>query len=163
MESINGLPAHPLFVHAPIVLVPLAAIAALVVAAAEVIGRRPGRLAHWVVAGAAAVGLVATQLAVSSGYRFDEIAGKAVDTSDHEALGETTRNLVALFLVAALITAGLAGTVAGGDRSGRRRLAVRAGVALTTLSAIMSTIWMVRTGDEGARLVWDGVLLIRRR
>jgi uncharacterized membrane protein len=158
MESVSGLPAHPLFVHAPVVLVPLATLLALACATWPRLRRRAG----WAVAGAAAVGLIATQLAVSSGYRFDELLEGAVDTSDHQALGETTRNLVAVFLVSAMATAWL-DRPTGDPATGLRRWAVVAGVVVTTLSSVMATVWMIRTGEEGARLVWDGVLTARLR
>lgn len=155
MESISGLPAHPLFVHAPVVLVPLAMLFALACAARPGLRRRAG----WALAGAAVVTLVATQLAVSSGYRFDELLDGAADTSDHQALGETTRNLVAVFAVGSLVTAVL--DRPGGGPSARRRWAVLAAMAVTTLSSVMATLWVIRTGDEGARLVWDGVIAAR--
>ena len=153
MESVSGLPAHPLFVHAPIVLVPLATLFALACAARPSLRRRAG----WALTGAAAVGFVATQLAVSSGYRFDDLLDGAADTTDHQALGETTRNLVAVFLVASLATA-LLDRTGGGTSTSRRRWAVLGAMAVATLSSVMATVWMIRTGDEGARLVWDGVI-----
>lgn len=153
MDSINGLPAHPLFVHAPVVLVPLATLLAIVMAARPELRRRNG----WALAIAATVGLVATQLAVSSGYEFDELVRGIVNTDRHQSLGETTRNFVAVFTVAAVVTAIL-------DRRSPERTvsATQWGtwlsMAVTTVSGVLATVWMVRTGDEGARLVWDGVL-----
>ncbi len=156
MESILGLPAHPLLVHAPVVLVPLATLFALVVAVVPRLGRRTA----WALAAAAAVCLIATQLAVSSGYAFDDLVAGAVDTDEHRGLGETTRNLVLLFFVSAAARAGLGALTVTEDR---RWLvpATRVSSAVATLSSIMATIWMVRTGHEGARLVWDGVLSAR--
>lgn len=155
MESVNGLPAHPLFVHAPVVLVPLAALVAALVAV------RPGhhRFDRWAVVAAATVALLATQLAVSSGYRLDEAAGGAIDASDHEALGETTRNLVALFLAVAVATAWSARRL--GETSTPRRRMLDRGARVTCLAvATLATVWLVRTGHEGARLVWETVLVV---
>lgn len=160
MKSINGLPAHVLFVHAPVVLVPLAALLSLAASA------RPGfrHRTWWLVPTAVAAGLIATQLAVMSGYRFDEVAGDVVDTTDHQALGEATRNLVVVFLLGAAATVWL-------DRQGRDPSRAgtpwtwtgQVGSIVTTLVGVMATVWMIRTGEEGARLVWDGVLIVTSR
>lgn len=153
MDSINGLPAHPLFVHAPVVLVPLATLLAIVMAA------RPGlrRTGGWALATAAVVGLIVTQLAVSSGYEFDELVRGAVNTDRHQALGITTRNLVAVFTVAAIVTAVLDHRFSERATSASRR-ATGLSMAATTISGLLATVWMVRTGDEGARLVWENVI-----
>ncbi len=153
MESINGLPAHPLFVHAPVVLVPLAAIMAVVMLARPDYRRRRG----WALVVAAVIGLVFTQLAVSSGYAFDELSGGVSNTDDHQALGETTRNFTVAFAVAAAATY-LLDRRSGQSDSGSVGHLATAGMALTALCAILSTVWMVRTGEEGARLVWGEVI-----
>jgi len=40
------------------------------------------------------------------------------------------------------------------------RSAVLIMVVITSLSSVVATVWMARTGDEGARLVWENVLLL---
>jgi glucan phosphoethanolaminetransferase (alkaline phosphatase superfamily) len=161
VESIAGLPAHPLLVHAPIVLVPLAAIVAIVVA----LRPRLHPLARWLVVAAAAIALATTQLAVSSGYRLDEAAGGAIDTNKHEALGETSRNLVVLFLLSALATAVAGRALRNSAVDPAPAGTIRAGLttaasATTVASAVAATIWLARTGHEGARLVWETVLVL---
>ena len=157
MESISGLPAHVLFVHAPVVLMPLSLILALWLAAKPNHRRRSGPL----LVGAGAVVLVFTVLAVQSGQAFDEIVGDRVDTGDHESLALTTQALVGAFVVASLAL-----TIV--DRRHRvepRPWSARAGwglMGLTVVTAALATLWMVRTGDEGARLVWDGVVGVNR-
>lgn len=164
MESINGLPAHPLFVHAPVVLVPLSALFALVLAA------RPGlrRKAGWGLALAAIVTLVSTQLAISSGYAFDELVAGAVNTDKHEALAITGRNFVLLFTLAALVVAVLdwrnrAGSIATtGDvtnsSASTSDTIARVGAIAAGLFSVLATVWMFRAGEEGAKLVWSGVI-----
>ena len=160
MDTINGLPAHPFFVHAPVVLTPLAAAVAVVLAV------RPGRRADWSLhlAGGAVVILVLTQLTVSSGEALAELAGDAIDVTRHRGLGLMARNLVAAFAVLATLTAGLdrrrgrIGDVGEGEpgSDGGRWPAVGAG--LSALAAVAAVVWMARAGDEGARLVWESVV-----
>ena len=153
MESITGLPAHPLLVHAPAVLVPLLTVV-LVAMAARPPWRR--RLGPAVLVAALAL-TVATFLTVRSGEAFEEIIGDRVDVSEHEELGQTTMRLVAGTFVVVLLTVG-ADRWAG--RAGPSWLRP-AGLGLSVLAALVAvaaTYWMIRTGHEGARLVWDGVI-----
>lgn len=154
MESIGGLPAHPLFVHAPVVLMPLAALVMLVLAFKPT-------WRHWVgfsLPLAAMVILVFTQLAISSGEEFSEIV--PVNTDDHEALAITTRNLIGLFAICSLVLVILERRRVQENQPRWLGPAVLIMVAATTLSSVLATVWMVRTGDEGARLVWENVLRI---
>lgn len=157
MDTVSGLPSHPLFVHAPVVLMPLAALAAIALA----IRPRWRRRSSVALAVGAAVVLVSTQLAVRSGTSFDEVVGDRVDTDRHKSLALTTRKLVALFLVSSVGTAvldvGARRRIAADDPSWHRP-ATGAAVAATVITALLAVIWMVRTGDEGARLVWEGVV-----
>ena len=153
MESINGLPAHPLFVHAPVVLMPLATIVTLVLAFRPTWRRRVG----FALPAVAVVILALTQLAISSGNAFDEIVGTRVNTDDHESLALMTRNFIAVFVVASLLLALFDRWHAKGG-SGAAGSGVLLLVAVTTISSLLATTWMIRTGDEGARLVWDGIL-----
>lgn len=153
MDSINGLPAHPLFVHAPVVLVPLMTLFALVVAARPALRRRAG----WALALAACVALIATQLAVTSGYRFDELIEGAVNTDRHQDLAEASRNLVvvAVLVLTAVVAIDFRARHAPTDRA---ETAARVTSVLGALVAVAATVWMARAGEEGARLVWSGVL-----
>jgi preprotein translocase subunit SecG len=163
VESISGLPAHTLFVHAPVVLMPLALLLTIWLAAKPNHRRRFGLL----LAGAALVVLVATFLAVSSGQAFDEIVGDRVDTGDHERLATVTLVLVAAFAVSALAMAlvdrrSARATPPEDDPSSTLTTAGWALTALTVATAALATLWMVRTGEEGARLVWHGVVGVVR-
>ena len=154
-ESVSGLPAHPLFIHAPVVLIPLTTILAIAMTVFPPLRRDwSGRLAL-----AAALTLFCTQLAVTSGYAFDELVSDLVNTDEHERLGVLTRNLVALFFLAAATLAAVQRWL----RTDRDRLGAAvtwALMILTAASAVAATVFAVRTGEAGARLVWDGVLTV---
>ena len=153
MKSLFGLPAHPLFVHLPLVLVPMAALASVVLAVRPQ-WRRRSSLALAVVA---LVAMVATFLAMQSGEAFEPAVRDVVDISTHKSLAQTTRLLVALFFVGTVAVAVL-DRMAGDARPWAAK-AAQAGIAVTALVSLAGSIWMFRTGHEGARLVWNGVQL----
>jgi hypothetical protein len=170
MEQVLDTPAHPLFVHAPVVLMPLMTIAMLVVGVVP----RWRRQYAWPLLIGAAVLLVATMLAVQSGEALDEAFDGAVPTQEHKRLAETTRLFVLGFFLATAAT--VAVTLLGGRRRGDDAapsgapLSSTAGAsllptALAVLSLVLGVlgcVWMARTGHEGASITWcpggDGVL-----
>lgn len=156
MKTFLGLPAHPLFVHAPLVLVPLVALAALALAVRPQWRRRYSTA----LAVAALVALVATLLAVRSGEAFEPAVKDVVDLDTHKSLANTTRLLVVLFFLGSAGVAAL-DRMQNDERPWADR-AAQAVVAVTALLAVAGSVWMARTGHEGARLVWDGVELTVR-
>lgn len=155
MLEIFDLPAHTLFVHAPVVLIPL------VSAGAVAIALRPAwRLRYgWLVLAGSIVTLIATTFAVSSGEAFDEFLDGAVPTARHEELGKQTQLLVILLVVVVI------GIIVRGrrrDRIGANDLqddqAARIAIAAITVTiAVAATVWVVMTGHEGARITWTGI------
>lgn len=155
MESIFDLPTHALTLHAPIVLQPLVAVLTILVVA-----RSPWRerFTPWLV-GALAIVIVATLVAISSGEAFDDLLDGQVDVSKHESLALTTRNLMFGWLLALLAIVGVQRKATSNvARVGTPLLSVVAGVF-----AVAATVWMVRTGHEGSRVVWSGVIEANRR
>ncbi len=149
MESLFGLPAHPLLVHAPVVIVPFASLFTIVLLARPA-WRRANGLA-WVVL--ASVAFASTILANQSGGAFNAVLEDRIGdlAARHEELGNQTTLLVFLYLL----------TTVGAVAAERRRPETTPGTVLAVLSALIAlaaTVWMVRTGHEGARIVWDGVL-----
>jgi hypothetical protein len=157
MKELFGLPAHPLLVHGAVVLVPLACV---VTAVTALVPRWRARLALPAL-GAGLVGVVATMLAVWSGEGFnDELEPLVGEVAErHEALAGTTRMFVLLLFAAQLAL------YLSTRWTGRRGADPRSGVlpaaylghglaALTLVLAVLSTVWMVRTGHEGADIVW---------
>ncbi|WP_418060934.1 DUF2231 domain-containing protein [Pimelobacter simplex] len=146
-DLINGLPVHPLVVHAVVVLLPLAALGTLAIAV------RPawrGRYGHLVVTAA----LVATALlpvATSSGEALERHVG---DPGQHAALGEQLIwfALPLLALATALTWSGRR-AAAGRTTPGGPRV-LRTVAALGIVAALAAGVQIYRVGDSGARAAW---------
>lgn len=161
-EKLGGLPAHPLLVHVPVVLIPLAAVGALL--ALVVPGWR-----HWMaplVGVLTLVSLVGVQLAMESGESLEAAGEKGPLVEAHSQLAEQTRPMVflfCLFAVAAGVIVYLLGRAQrqGGEEAiatGGLATARKAMVPLLALSLVfgaVSTVWVVRTGHAGAKSVWS--------
>ena len=148
LDTISGIPSHPLFVHVPVVLIPLVGLAAIALAF------RPDWRAAlgWWPAAAVGMCLIATFLAVGSGNAFDDRLDGLVDTERHESLALTTLTLVAVFFGATV------GQRLLRNSDGRLRLVERAVTLLVVVSAGMAVWWTFLTGEEGARITWSGVV-----
>ena len=161
ISTIFGLPAHPLIVHAPVVLIPLTALLAVVMVA----WKRLTRPLSLVVGALALVNFGATVLATGSGEALEERVPDANEAMVHRhaELGETLRLLafIMLIVVAAYLVRLWAPRLRIRPDSGLgRALAGRAvgGVlaALVLVMAVLTTTWVVRTGHTGAEAVWKG-------
>lgn len=143
METFFGLPAHMFAIHAPIVLLPIAALGTVALAVVP----RWRRAAGWWMVGA--IGLVAALVfaAKRTGETLDDAFDGAVDVSTHADLANATFVLTILWLVA----------YAGLTLSGRREASPAIDYLLSGLSAglaVLALVWMVRTGHEGTEVVW---------
>jgi hypothetical protein len=149
IHSAFGMPAHPLIIHLPVILVPLVGLAALALTA------RPAWIDRWGIAtGVFAVGAMAsTFLAVGAGeaFRADRGGGRPDEVAKldaHAQSGETLRILVALFAFALL---GALWARRRGRLSGVPAIAAR---VLIAGLAIASIFFVIRTGHLGAQLTW---------
>jgi hypothetical protein len=138
-----GLPAHPLFLHVPIVFVPLLGLAALATAIASRLDARYGL--HVAIFGV--VTLIATLLTAGAGEAFREDRERALQPvaktlADHADAGSALRMTVVILtlaLAAALFTRGVVKTI------------LRVLIVLLAITAIGFTI---RAGHLGAKLAW---------
>lgn len=161
---LNGLPVHTLVVHAVVVLVPLTALGAIVIAVLPAARRRYGSLV--VVGGAAA--LVATLVAESAGAAFEHVLPRDPAIELHAALGHTLKYWVGALLV---VTAAFVLLHRSGSRSVRREgPGTTTAPAVTGPNRIVATILAVLVvavalgtgyqvylvGDAGAQAVWGG-------
>lgn len=140
-DKILGLPVHVLVIHAVVVLLPLMALLTIVTAV------RPGLRERftWWVSGANAVVFGLTLVAKESGQALQAALGGQV-AKEHGELGSVLP-LFALFLVV---------TSVGVGATRRNRSLGPVAVVFTVIAAIASLVWTVRTGDAGARAVWEG-------
>lgn len=160
--SIFGLPAHPLVVHVPVVLVPLAFIGALGLFW-EPWRRRFG----WATVILTGVGGVFTQLAVSSGQGLEEQVRESRALEDHIDMGEALRPWLLLFFLAVigflLLDRRLRARAAAGDEASARDTGGRfiggprliGTFVLAVLLGAMSVYWVQAIGHSGAKATWE--------
>jgi hypothetical protein len=140
-----GMPTHVLIIHLVVMLVPLACIVTVAVTA---VARWRRRLAWWVV-GLDAFALAATLVAKKSGEEFFRLLGEPAAAAEHTQLGSSMPWFVLGLLVVALLAALV--------RTRRDALSTTVGLLAVAVAAA-SLVWVVRTGHEGTRAVWQGVV-----
>lgn len=138
-----GLPLHPLVVHAAVVLLPLAALGALLIATSARARKRYGSL----VAAGAVVALGAVVGARLTGETLN--GGTAAGTPVMAT--HITWGLLAPWPAAALVVATLLLVLAG--RGGNRPLLMTAAL-FTVVAALASIAVIVVVGHAGATAVW---------
>ena len=156
-----GLPAHPLLVHAVVVLVPLCALG---VAVSALWQAARWRLA-WVILGLTIISVALVPLATGSGEALEEMVNESSLVERHAELGDDYLPYAFALLAGAVAVAGLQWIEGGGAGQGRSRaprrraprwlVIVVAVVALLTSTA--ATVQMVRVGHSGAAATWSGV------
>lgn len=166
MEKIFDLPAHPLLVHTPVVLAPIICLALIAALVRPTWRERIGRLPLW----ASIVLTVAMFMAKESGEKFEEglVADAGFDAKaihKHAELGDQTFLLTVLLLIVVAAVTGyawrstrptLSNDSTGSSSLPRWLLPVLSAGA--TVVSVLVVIWTIRTGHEGAKVVWDGVL-----
>lgn len=141
-----GLPAHPLLVHVPVVLLPLVAIGTVAIVVSASLRERFG----WLVVALAGFALLGVQLAMGSGEALDGHVEKSQLLERHTELANSLRPLaIVLFLLVLAVVL-----------LGRRRLpgswkwaAPVVGV-LAVLSAVGTTARLAEVGHAGAKATW---------
>jgi uncharacterized membrane protein len=160
LNTISGIPLHPLIVHIPVVLIPLAffgAIAALAVP----------RWRSWclpLTAILSAVSLIGVQMAIQSGEGLEEILDEeSAAIERHSQLAEQARPMVLLFVIFAVAAAVIwwlvnRDTSDAGDGVPARTATLRKLIvpicALSVLTGALASVWIYKTGHSGAESVW---------
>jgi uncharacterized membrane protein len=149
-DLVNGIPLHPLVVHAVVVLLPLAVVGTIAIALRPSWRLRYGPL----VVVAAAVSTVLMPVATSSGEALERRVG---DPGRHAALGDQLIwfALPLLVLVAALVFVEWRYSLSGDTRS--RRTLTHVVAVLAVAAALASAVQVYRVGDSGARAAWADV------
>jgi len=158
MGSYNGVPLHPLVVHAVVVFVPLAVLAAIVFAVVP----RWRWLFRWPLVVLALIGAASTFVAAQSGEALLETFRQAAAAQRHASLALTFRwyslGFSLVSLVSAFVLGGPSGLASGrGARAGVGGRALQGVVAIVlVVAALVTLVQVVRTGDAGGRAVWFG-------
>ena len=151
MNTLNGLPAHPLLVHFIVVLAPLTAILAILCALWPAARQR----LVWLVLALAAANLVVTPIAAEAGEWLETKVGDSELLEKHEHLGETMIYVSVALLVAAILVA----IVHFRDRRDKPSTALSAIVAVLVVGVgVGAMIQVYRIGHSGAESVWGDVL-----
>ncbi|HEX6030727.1 MAG TPA: DUF2231 domain-containing protein [Tepidiformaceae bacterium] len=157
VRSVAGVPAHPLVVHAAVILVPLAAIGILAT------GWRPAWRKPFAIPllAIALAGAIFAIVAVQTGEPLEHDvrdaarnAGVQARFGDHPEQGETAQ-VFAIILAAA--TAGYAGVVLYGERMNLPSWSGTAAYGAVLIPALLATGFMIVAGHSGAQLVWKDV------
>jgi hypothetical protein len=140
-DTINGLPVHPLVVHAVVVLLPLACLGTLAIALRPAWRRPYGPL----VVASAALATVLVPVATSSGEQLEKHVG---DPGRHAELGDQL-----IWFAIPLLVLSLALVVL--DRRPTVGTAVvRTVGVLAVVAAVAASVQVYRVGDSGARAAW---------
>jgi uncharacterized membrane protein len=166
MDQISGLPAHPLLVHIPVAMLPLAAFGVIILLARKAWYERY----RWAVLFVGGVGTIGAILAASSGeglekqMRAKEGAEALREIHDHVEAGDLARALaIVFFVVLALYVVGPwyldrrnAQAAAAGrpERDAPRwmRPVLMVAVAIT---AVASMVTIINAGHSGASRAWE--------
>ena len=169
MDSIFGIPAHPFFVHVPVVLIPLAAVGVIIMTIRASWWERY----KWAALAVAGVGAVGAVVAAGTGEELEEAVE---DTASRQLLrahveaGEVSRTVSILFfavLLAGVVvlpwwmkrrsnragTANSAESIASGSPTWLRRI-----VSIVLVLTALGASWTVYdAGHTGAKSVWSDV------
>jgi uncharacterized membrane protein len=160
MSELFGLPAHPLLVHIPVVLIPVAAIGLIAIAV------RPSwsRAGRWPVLVLSFVGMLGAIFAAGAGESLEEqIVAKEgrqglANLADHAEAGDIARNLsIVLFAVTLLVVFVpwyLERRRAGNDTAVAPKWVRPVLIGLAVLGSVAAVGSVVSAGHSGARSVW---------
>ena len=145
-DLINGIPLHPLVVHAIVVLLPLATLGTIAIAL-----RPRWRLTYGpLVIGSALIATVLCPVATSSGEALEKRVG---DPGAHAALGDQLLWFALALLVLSALLVYLHRRNEASDSTPPGR-AVQIVAVLAVIAALASTVQVYRVGDSGARQAW---------
>ena len=164
LDSLFGLPGHPLVVHLAVVLVPIAALGTLTIAFWGAARRRIG----WIVVGLAFVAFVGCFLAKESGEALQNSVKhtEALDAHVEMADGGTVAGL-AVFLGAAGV---MVVDLIVRQRTARNQAAlplqkqapIIVGV-LAVLLALFSSVRIIQIGHSGAKATWENTKIVSEK
>ncbi len=150
LDTIGGIPLHPLIVHAAVVLLPLGALGLVAI----ILVPRWRATFGWLVMGALAAGMLSAFAAVNSG---EALADRVGEPERHAELGETLQIVAAILFLAAAAWFWL-----------QRRRSAHASIlgsvpqavaAIAALALAAGTLVLtVLVGHSGAESVWGSTV-----
>ena len=148
-DLVNGLPVHPLVVHAVVVLLPLAVLGTIAIAVVPRWRRSYGPL----VVGIALVATALIPVATSSGEELEQRVG---DPGNHAALGDQLIWFAIPLLVLSALLVWVARRPARTETNsaGRSGTATHVLAALAVVAGLAAGVQVYRVGDSGARAAW---------
>ncbi len=174
ITTLFGLPAHPFFVHLPIILVPLCGIGAVAMAVSPTVRARYGLL----IAGLTVVAGISTQFAISSGQGLQDSVPDSAALNQHIQIAESIRPLVLVLFLAivamlwldhraarATASAAAGADVATTERSvsttdGREKTLRLAVAGLAVVVALGANVRLFQIGHTGAKATWSKVKVV---
>jgi uncharacterized membrane protein len=166
METIFGVPAHPFFVHIPVVMIPLAAVGVLVM----VIRQSWWERYKWATLVVAGVGMIGAIVAAGTGEELEEAVENTASRQllrTHVEAGEVSRTVsIVFFLVlfaAVVVVPWLVRRrfpAASADTKGSARTPrwLHGVVSIALVVTALGASWaMYDAGHSGAKSVWSDV------
>ena len=158
INSFFGIPAHPLIVHAVVVLVPLAALGAIAVVLSPWVRAHIG----WLVAATAVLTVLLVPLATGSGEALEERVNETALVERHTEMGEqllpwviaVAVSVVAFMVLARMASRRSAETPAPVWASRTANIVI---VAITVIAASGALVQVARIGHSGAKASWSGI------
>lgn len=143
LDNFMGIPAHPLFVHLPIVLIPLLALFVIAMAI------KPEWRDRYALptAALAVITAICTFLAAGAGESLEKRVEPSSLIEEHAELGDQTKILALIFalLLVALVVA---------IRKNLAKFIVPL-VMLSAVTGVVASVWVARTGHAGAKSAWE--------
>lgn len=161
-DQLGGIPAHPLMVHIPVVLVPLAAIGVLAI----VFRPRLMKSYGWVVLALSGIGFLGAIFAASSGEALQEkfeSAGQNIPSTleDHIEMGDTAQVVAGVFFALVVVWVLFAWwrRHAGEEKVTatvkQPKLINILLAVLVVIGGVAATTSVTVTGHSGAKSVWE--------
>ncbi len=157
IDQLFGLPAHPLLVHLSVVMVPVAALVAVVFAF------RPAWLDRfgWGLVALSGIGALGAILAAGSGEALEETVKRTAALDEHTEMGEVAQTVAIVFFFVVLAVVVLRYFARRKSASGgvwalissKTGAIMLAGALVISASGAMYTI--VQAGHQGAKATWE--------
>jgi uncharacterized membrane protein len=154
IDSISGIPLHPLVVHVAVVLVPLAAIGLMALGWKSEWRRQYALPLAILAIGGAAAAILASSTGESLESTIREAAGTRVRFGEHPEQGDTARLFAVLFAAAAT---GLWALETWREQLQLKEWTTTAAYVASSSLGVIAIATIVVAGHSGATLVWKDV------